>query len=377
MAAPGLSVVGGDVFTDDGTIASGEVHLADGLIRSTPAADSHHIDVTDVPGALVVPGLVDLHVHAFRGQDSGIDIDTVGARTGVTTMLDAGSAGGHIFDAFVRTSVRPVQTRVRALVNVATIGITSFVLKGELHETAYLDRDALMRTIERHSDVIHGIKVRASANVGGQNVGQALDFARRMATETSLPLMVHLGPAPCAVDDILAVLSDGDMLTHCFSGWAGNTLVNADGQIRASAREARARGVIFDVGYGASGFDPTVAAQILSLGFLPDTLSSDLHLHNTRIGGLPDVLNAFLTLGVPLPTVLALATHRPGHVLGLPGVGRLQPDISPADVVVLARTQTGARTVSIPTGHTPTSLGPVLTIRDGRVVHDSRKGTRQ
>ena len=377
-AHPALSIVGGSVLAEDGSLRAGPVHVAEGRIRSEAGAAAVEIDLSRLPDAVVVPGLVDVHVHAFRGQDAGIDADEVGARTGVTTMLDAGSAGAHLLDAFAATSVKTAATRMRAMVNVATIGITSFVLRGELHEPAYLDRDALLAAIDQHHGLVHGIKVRASTNVGGENTTAAFQFARSVADETGLPLMVHLGPAPSAVDDIVTALRRDDIVTHCFSGWPGNTLLDATGAVRSTVSQARERGVLFDVGYGASGFDPATAVALIEQGFWPDTLSSDLHRYNTRIGGLPDVLNVFWALGLPLTEVLTRATHRAGQVLGLDGVGRLQPDISPDDVTVLARqpqpyvVDIGGRALTA-----PQTLEPVLTVRRGVVVHDARTGPQR
>ncbi len=366
-------LVGADVLTEHGTVETGRVVIRDGAIADQATSKARVVDLSSVRGAVVVPGLVDLHVHVFRGQDAGREPDLLGAQTGVTTMLDAGSAGAHLFDAFRITTIDTAETRVRAMINVATIGITSFQLRGELADPAYLDAAALKRAVERHRDVIVGVKVRASSNVGGSAASDALRFARLVADDLGLPLMVHLGPAPAAVDEILSTLRGGDILTHCFSGWPQNDLLGRDGLPRPAVLDARERGIVFDLGYGQSSFDPEVARTLLSTGFAPDTISSDVHAYSTRIGGLPVAMNAMRALGLSLPEVLVRTTHAPAGVLGLNGVGRLLPGESPADVAVLADeprpwSAEGTSTTLI----APSTLEPVLTIRAGRVVHDPR-----
>lgn len=344
----------------------------DRIVPTTADQPVSHVE--DVAGRVVLPGLVDLHTHIFRGQEAGVDPDTIGAATGVTTMLDAGSAGGHLFDAFRTTTIDSAATRVRALVNVATIGITSFVLKGELHEPAYRNLDAAIATIERHRDVVIGVKVRASHNVGGPETTAALAFAREVADATGLPLTVHLGPAPAEVDRILETLQGGDILTHCFTGWAGNTLLDDNtGRPRASAVAARQRGVLFDVGHGASGFDPVVARAMLDAGFPPDAISSDLHSHSVDIvADLPTVINKFLALGMPLADAVPLVTSRPAQIMGLAsaGVGALEPGLSPADVAVFdLRDEPFELDVAGETLTSQFTLVPYLTVRAGHVVH--------
>lgn len=349
-----------------------DVYVSDGRI-APPTDDADPVDVT---GQIVIPGMVDLHVHVFRGQEAGVDADGWGASSGVTAMLDAGSAGAHLFDAFRLTSIDTVATRVRAMVNVSTIGITSFVLRGELFEAAYRDRDAVVRTVQRHRDVVAGIKVRASSNVGGEDVRRALVFARDVADEVELPLMVHLGPPPADVDEILENLRSGDVLTHCFSGWPHNSLLDEDGRPRRTAIEARERGVIFDVGHGASSFDPLVAHRMVSAGFMADTISSDIHSHSVaQARTLPAVMNKFLALGASLGEVLTCVTSTPARVGGFPaGVGRIALG-ERADLAVMEVVE---RPYMLAAGRdrltSPITLEVAMTIRDGQMVHSRPVG---
>ncbi|MBO9522389.1 MAG: amidohydrolase family protein [Nocardioidaceae bacterium] len=364
---------GGRVLSPGGALEPGRVRV-DGPVlgdpRPPPASDEV---VVDVAGLLVLPGLVDLHTHVFSGQDAGVDAQAIGPPTGVTTMVDAGSAGAHLIGAFRRTSM-PADGPVRVLpfLNIATIGITSLTLSGELHHPPYLSTEAALSAIADGGDIV-GVKVRASADVAGPRAVEALDTARAVADETGLPLMVHLGPSPADAAEILARLRAGDVLTHCLTGFGNDLARPGLGPALLAARE---RGVVFDVGHGKSGFDATVASRLLAQGFAPDTISTDLHAYSLdTVGGLPRVIAGLVALGMPLAQALRAATEIPARVLGRPELGILAPG-TPADVAVLAWTEAETDDEHdhvdgfghhYRAGH---ALVPVLTLSAGRVVFD-------
>ncbi|GAA2360186.1 amidohydrolase/deacetylase family metallohydrolase [Dactylosporangium salmoneum] len=341
---------------ETGTLAPGDVVVRDGRIAGTAGPGDR---VVDVSGLVVTPGLVDLHTHVFVGQDLGVDPDVLGPPSGVTTMVDTGSAGAHLFGAFVRGTVEQARTRIGAFINISTVGTTSILLSGELKTLPYVDPAACRAAIAEHRERIIGVKVRASADVAGDNGVVALDRAREVADAEGLPLMVHLGPPPASLADILARLGPGDVLTHCFTGLSG-TPYTERGRVVDLVCEARQRGVLFDVGHGMCGFDLEQARAAVGAGFLPDTISSDLHTYSRDIvGGLPDVMAKFLGLGVALPEVVRRTTVAPARVAGLDGagVGTLRAG-APADVAVLRVTEDPAPAVSA-----------VLTVRAGEIVY--------
>ena len=323
----------------------------------------------DLAGAIVSPGLVDLHTHVFDGQDLGVAIDTLAPQAGVTSVVDAGSAGAHLLGAFGRTLRDVENVSVVAFLNVSSIGTTSITLAGELQE-AYVDADEAVRAIESRPDLIRGVKVRASSNVGGPFTDRALQIAREIADRVRLPLMVHLGPAPSSVTRILEALGRGDILTHAFTGWPGNTIMQ-DGVVRAEARAARERGVMFDVGHGASGLSFEVLRQAIDAGFAPDTISSDLHAYSvTQVVDLPSVMSKCLASGMSLARVLEATTLVPARVAGT-DAGALR-DGAVADVVVLRRASRAEDYLDAFGGalRTTEQLDVVTTIRAGRVVYE-------
>ena len=368
-----LVLRGGDVLeARRGVLERRDVRLVDGRVSADPAAPDDR--VVDVSGCVVAPGLVDLHAHLFVGQDLGIDPDVVGPPSGTTTFVDAGSAGGHVFGAFRRATLDRTSLRVRAFVNIASIGTTSILLRGELKSPEYADVETAVAAIEANRDVVVGVKVRASADVGGEHAPEALRRARAVADRVGLPLMVHLGPAPASLDEIVDLLGPGDILTHAFSGWPGNTVI-ADGVVRPSVRAARERGVLLDVGHGMSGFDAAVGRAMVAAGEAPDAISTDLHTYSeSRVIDLPTVLSKFLDFGLPLPDALVRATLAPARAVGLDadGVGTLDAG-APADVAVL-RLVDGAFALGMPDtpGYVETTqrLDAVLTLAGGAVVHD-------
>lgn len=364
----GLVLRGGSVFDpESGEFAERDLRIVDGLFADGPAQPDDAI--RDVTGLIVSPGLVDLHTHVFVGQDLGLDPTDIAAPSGTTVLVDTGSAGAHLFGAFRRSTVERSATLIRAFLNVSSVGATSIMLGGELKAPYYVSEGAAVDAIEANRDLIVGVKVRASADVGGDNATGALHAARRVADRVGLPLMVHLGPAPAAVDEIASVLGKGDILTHAFTGWPDNAIVR-DGWLRDSVREARARGALLDIGHGMSGFSANVARDMLALGELPDTISTDLHAYSRElVVDFPTVLSKFLSFGMSLEDVLVRATLAPSRAVGLDrGTIRVG---APADVAVLRRTP---RSVEFTDGFGARWSGNellecVMTVSGGEIVY--------
>ena len=287
----------------------------------------------DATGCLVVPGLIDLHCHAFTGQDLGVDMSAFAPPSGVTTIADAGSAGAHMFPALRRVLDGGV-VRAFAFVNISTIGTTSILLAGECENLSYCDEDAAVRTAKEHRDRVVGIKVRASGNVVGANGAEPFFRALRAADRARLPLMVHIGPPPPDISTLLAHMRPGDVLTHCFTGF-DNRIVRPDGALVDGLREARERGVLLDVGHGMAGFDARVAAAGIKVGVYPDIISTDLHAYSVASArGLDRLLTLFLALGMPVDELVAAATATPARVLRREDLGTLAGG-TPGDVAVL------------------------------------------
>jgi dihydroorotase len=220
-------------------------------------------------------------------------------------------------------------------------------------------------------DLVVGVKARIDAMTVGDNGLEPLRRARQAAEECGLPLMVHIAYGPPEIDDVLAVMAPGDLLTHCFTGFTMK-IVDDEGRLRESARNARDRGVLMDVGHGTGSFVFATAQPLLEQGFLPDVISSDIHTLSIRgpMFDLPTCLSKFLALGLSLEQVVERATIAPAKAVGLPPeIGTLRPG-SFADVAVFALDEGSfafhdIRMEAVTGRH---RLRNTLTIVDGRVL---------
>jgi dihydroorotase len=293
-------------------------------------------EVLDARGRLVVPGLVDLHVHVFWGASHyGLEPDPHCLGTGTTTVVDAGSAGAHTFPAFRRYVIEVAETRIIPFLNIGATGMVSPRV-GELEEIRHIDGPAALATVEAHRDLIRGIKVRLSRDLVGANARVALRTARETSEAAGLPIMVHPGDTPISLGEILDELRAGDILTHCYHG-REEGILDGRGAIIPAARQAAARGVLFDVGHGKGSFSFAVARPALAQGFRPGTISSDLHVYNVRgpVFDLATTMSKFLHLGLSLDEVVAMATTAPaGAVREAARLGSLRPGAA-ADVTLL------------------------------------------
>ncbi len=289
--------------------------------------------VIDATGQIVTPGLVDLHTHVYWGVTYwGIEAAPVAARSGVTTWVDAGSAGAYSFPGFRHFICNASRVRIFAFLNLSAIGLIAPTW--EFANLDYCDIDLAARTIEENRDMLVGIKARIDHNTT-RGVGiRPLELARTLADRVALPLMVHIGNAPPALDEIVALLRPGDILTHCFTGGT-HRLLSDDGRLSPVARALRERGVLLDIGHGTGSFSYRVAEAALAEGLLPDIISSDIHQLSVQgpMFDLPTTLSKFLNLGMSLPDVIDRATRRPALAIGKPELGTLQPG-APADVAL-------------------------------------------
>ena len=293
----------------------------------------------DARGLLVVPGLIDLHVHVYPHSPWGLDPDPLCAANGVTTMLDVGTCGSFQFDIFRRQYIDRALPQVFALVNLSCMGLMAFNL-GELLDRRYADVPGVIKTIREHPGVAIGVKIRCSRNLvgdGEQGWASFLD-AVRAARESGTWLMIHIGDSPMSVPEMLEHLQPGDCITHCFR--SGSTrIVDEHDRVYDAVRAAAERGVIFDVGHGVGSFHWNTAEAALSAGFEPTTISTDLHTLNINgpVYDMPATMSKFLVLGMPLERVIELTTVRPAASLKQAGdIGTLRPGTT-ADIAILEK----------------------------------------
>jgi dihydroorotase len=310
-----------------GRDAVGDVSFKDGKIAAMADTISERAKfIHDVAGCIVTPGLIDLHAHVYHlGTSLGVEPDALAAVSGVTTLVDAGSAGAGIFAGFRHHVIERVQTRILSFLNISFPGIYGFHARiniGEAKDLGLLNFDECVRVAREHSDLIVGVKLRVGANT---SAGEApMDIALAAAEELSLPLMTHIDRPPPTIQSVVSRLRTGDILTHC-SRPIPNAPVHPDGSLRDEYSAARARGVIFDVGHGSGSFGFKTARALLAAGFMPDTISSDVHTRS--IDGpafnLLVTMSKFLNLGVDVVDIIRMTTIAPARAINQPNLGHL------------------------------------------------------
>ena len=355
-----------DVAIRGGRIAAVEANLPAGAARKT----------VDVGGLYVTPGLVDLHVHVFWGTkhaitadgDHCVQPDAVGFRTGVTTMVDAGSSGWRDFADFRRRVIDTSQTRVLAMINIVGVGMLGADDAADQNQFD-MDPERVAEVARKNADVIVAVKTAHWRQPNLISVDKALQ-AGKLA---NLPIMVDFGyfDNKSYQTMITDKLRPGDISTHFYRVPA--PLVDQQGHPAEYLRSARQRGVKFDVGHGGGSFHFPLAEPMVKQGFWPDSISTDLHSGSIN-GAMIDMLNVmskFLALGVPLPEVIRESTSNPAAEIRRPELGQLSVGAE-ADIAVLRLERGSFGYVDVRGGRIAGAerLGCEMTLRAGKIVFD-------
>ncbi|MFV0334697.1 MAG: amidohydrolase family protein [Tropicimonas sp.] len=289
----------------------------DGLVAAAPVAGA---EVIDCGGSWLSPGWCDLHVHVWHGgTDISVRPQEAGRATGVTAMADAGSAGEAAFHGLREYVIEPGQETIRAFLNIGSIGLVACNRVSELvAPDCSIDVDRTIAVVEANRDVICGIKVRASGVITrGWGISPA-KIAKRVAEVLDLPLMVHVGEPDPLIDEVLEILTPGDIVTHCFNGKKAGSIGDTP-RVFELARRLAGEGVRMDIGHGAASFSFDMARRALAEGLRPFSISTDLHLRNIKgpVHDLATTMSKLLAVGLPVAEVVACVSERPRPVLGL------------------------------------------------------------
>ena len=347
----------------------GDVAFADGKVAAFGSLfDGDAAEVIDATGLIVTPGLLDLHVHVFPGVSHfGIDADHSNIGKGVTTAVDAGSAGALTFPFFRKHIIETADTRLYSLLNISSTGMISPKI-GELEDLQLADIEAAIAAGRANRDLIVGIKARLSRSTAGENDVAALERALEAADALGVFVMIHVGGTRSPMEKLVNMLRPGDVVTHSYHGNDYGILDDA-GRVIDGIKEAQQRGVIFDVGHGAGSFSFDVAEKALSRGFGPGNISSDIHIYNIEGPVFDQVttISKFMWLGMSLDDVIRLTTESTAKIIDATGLGTLKIG-SAGDATILRRDE-GKFIMTDSVGRSVTAnekLAHVRTIRSGR-----------
>ncbi len=374
-----LLLKGGHLLDDKNKIdAVRDVGIKDGKVAAV-GADLNAKDALktiDVKGLYVAPGLIDLHVHIYAGTgekgsyagDLSLYPDGFTLRNGVTTVVDAGSSGWRNFDDFKDKIIDRSKTRVLAELNIVGAGMRGSKFEDNLED---MDGKLTGEKAKMFPGLVVGIK---SAHFTGPE-WKPYDQAVMAGNIANVPVMIDYGARRIErtlLELVTSHLRPGDIYTHCFSGLRGEQNPETGGPSEALL-VMRKRGIYCDVGHGGGSFAWTVAGPLVKAGYLPDSISTDLHVGSMN-NGMKDLLNVadkMIALGESVPEAIAEMTSHPAHEIRQEQYGNLSVG-SGADVAVFS-IQTGA--FGFVDMYDTKMLGTKklvceMTLRDGKVVYD-------
>ena len=310
----------------------------------------------DAGGAVVCPGLIDLHVHVYEWVTNfGVNADDAGVNAGCTTIVDQGSAGAWTFGGFKAYVIDQSRTDVRSFVSVNLAGALKGGMRGDiLHNPRMVDIDELVRLAAQHPHLIRGFKCHGESGAISHWGTEVLEAAVQAAERAGLPLYCHTGElfpvveanrpvAEQVLPKVVPVLRAGDTLAHVYSSMPDG-IMGAGDAVPDIVTRALDKGLHFDIGYGVN-FSFDIARRMMTAGVLPNTISSDIHgdfasYHDdSKLDySLCGAMTRMLALGMPLAEVIRRVTVNPAAVLRDPDIGSLAVGTR-ADITILDRVE--------------------------------------
>jgi dihydroorotase len=349
--------------------------VAEGL---SPSMAEHTVDVS---GHYVTPGLLDIHTHVytFRPRTAyyveTLDADAHLLSSGVTSTVDAGTAGWIDFPDFKEACIDKSKVRILAMINIADGGMVDRDSEQDIHA---LNPGLAAAVAEAYPDLVVGVKAAHywtrepfdADHPPWASVERAVEAGERCGK----PVMVDFWPRPPErpyPDLILSKLRPGDIHTHVFARQF--PIVDQDGHVYDYLRQARARGVIFDLGHGAGSFWFRNAVPALQDGFPPDSISTDLHMGNINgpVVSMINTMSKCLNIGMPLQEVIMRSTVAPAREIGHPELGTLNVGAE-ADIAVMKRLEGTFGFADCGRAKLTGSvkLECAMTVRAGEIVYD-------
>jgi dihydroorotase len=324
----------------------------------------------DASGLYVVPGLIDLHAHVF-GYEGAIFPDDTALPAGTTTVVDAGGSGWRTFDEFRGAVITKSKTRVLALINIVGKGMVGSAAESNTED---MDPERTAAAIKANRDFIVGIKTAHFGGTGWTAIDRAVAAGRLAEVPVMVDDRIQTNTGRTTREKLLDHLRPGDIHTHMYNDRQIELIDRFSGKVQPYMLEARRRGVLFDLGHGSGSFLWPVASRAMAAGFMPDTISTDLH--SSSIMGpqsdMPNCISKLMYLGMSLPDAVRRSTVSPAKEIGrFPEIGTMGVGRT-ADIAVL-REENGVFALKDAWGVkrlAPKRIRAVMTIRDGKLVYD-------
>src|SRR6266487_3635659 len=338
-----------------------------------PAAQS--TKTVDATGLYVVPGLIDIHTHVFVGAQAdkfadgiySVSPDDFTFKSGVTTVVDAGTSGWRNFSLFKEQVIDKSQTRVLAFVNIAGSGMSGKPTQEDIND---MNADSAALVAEKYRDIIVGIKIGHYEGSDWTPFNKALDASKKSNT----PMFVECHLPQYSLEDQLKKMRPGDIITHSYEQVSERMpVVDEQGKVRPFVLTAQKRGVLFDLGHGGAGFWFSQAVPAFQQGLAPNSFGSDLHRFSMNAGmkSMLNIMSKYMAIGMSLEDVVTRATSNPAKSIKREDLGNLSEG-AVADIAVLS-VQNGKFGFIDAGGNRlegNKKLEAELTIRAGKIVWD-------
>lgn len=331
--------------------------------------------VFDAAGKYVFPGLIDYHAHIFpKGTELGIDADTSMLNQGVTSVVDAGSAGVGALETFIEDFIYRSKMNIQAYINLCPAGLITMKYHEDFNPK-YWDEAKIKSFLEKYPEILLGLKIRISKSIFGELGFDVVEKAAALARKLNVRLCVHSTDPVGGMAKLAETLGKGDILAHCYHG-TGSTIIGEDGHVLPQIKAAQQRGVIMDAANGSNHWSFATADAAIKDGFYPDVISTDLScktLYKDPVFSLPYVMSKYLMLGMPLQEIIKAVTVTPASLMhNEKGFGTLstgaEANVAVFDIIdkeiefsdTQKRTRTGRQ-----------AMVPLLTICKGEIVYRS------
>jgi dihydroorotase len=354
----------------DVAITDGKIALVADSIPSASAAK-----IIDASGLYVVPGLIDIHTHVFVGSHAeqfadgvlSVSPDDFTFRSGVTTVVDAGTSGWRNFELFKSQVIDQSKTRILAFVNIAADGMNGKPMQESL---AGMNADSVTAIIKKYRDIIVGVKI---GHYEGSD-WSPFEKALKAANQANTPLFVECHLTAYSLEEQLSRMRPGDIITHSFEQIPERTpVVDEQARVRGFVRSAQQKGVLFDLGHGGAGFWFSQAIPAFQQGLAPNSFGSDLHRFSINAGmkSMLNIMSKYMAMGMSLEEAVKRASWNPAKSIKKEFLGNLDAG-AVADVSVLSLQQGNFGFVDAGGNRLAgkSKLEAELTIRAGKIVWD-------